>query len=53
MAEYFIPKNQDSMCYGYFLRIRNLLNSRKQHVDKDTRLHYQLLLHQMNNALNR
>ena len=41
------------MCYGYFLRIRNLLNSRKQHVDKDTRLHYQLLLHQMNNALNR
>lgn len=53
MAEYFVPKNQDSMCYGYFLRIRDLLNGQKQHVDKDTRLHYQLLLHQMNNALNR
>ena len=53
MAEYFVPKNQDSMCYGYFLRIRDLLNGQKQHADKDTRLHYQLLLHQMNNALNR
>ena len=53
MAEYFVPKNQDSMCYGYFLRIRDLLNGQKQHVDKDTRLHYQLLLHQMNHALNR
>lgn len=53
MAEYFVPQNQDSMCYGYFLRVRNLLNNQKQHADKDTRLHYQLLLHQMNNALNR
>lgn len=53
MAEYFVPKNQDSMCYGYFLRIRDLLNGQKLHTDKDTRLHYQLLLHQMNNALNR
>lgn len=53
MAEYFVPKNQDSMCYGYFLRIRDLLNGQKLHADKDTRLHYQLLLHQMNNALNR
>ena len=53
MAEYFVPRNQESMCYGYFLRVRDLLNNQKQHVDKDTRLHYQLLLHQMNNALNR
>lgn len=53
MAEYFVPKNQDSMCYGYFIRIRDLLNNQKLHADKDTRLHYQLLLHQMNNALNR
>ena len=53
MAEYFVPRNQESMCYGYFLRVRDLLNNQKQHADKDTRLHYQLLLHQMNNALNR
>lgn len=53
MAEFFVPKSQDSMCYGYFLRIRALLNSRKGQTDKETRLHYQLLLHQMNNALNR
>ena len=52
MAEYFVPRNQESMCYGYFLRVRDLLNNQKQHADKDTRLHYQLLLHQMNNALN-
>lgn len=53
IAEYFVPKSQNSMCYGYFMRIRTLLNRQKQNIDKDTQLHYQLLLHQMNNALNR
>lgn len=53
MPEYFVPKNQESLCYGYFLRIRDLLRSQNNHRDEATRLHYQLLLHQMNNALNR
>ncbi len=53
MAEYFVPKAQDSMCYGYFTRIRDLLKTRRNSGDKDTRMHYELLLHQMNNALNR
>lgn len=53
MPEYFVPKNQESLCYGYYLRIRDLLRTRINHPDQATRLHYQLLLHQMNNALNR
>ena len=53
MAEFFVPKNQDSLCFGYFLHIRDLLNSRKNSGNKDTRMHYELLLRQMNNALNR
>jgi len=53
MPDFFVPKSQDAICYNYFLRIRDLLTQRQNHSDRNTRLHYQLLLHQMNNALNR
>lgn len=51
MTEYFDPKKQDSMCYGYILKIRNLINKHKNDGNEATKLHYQLLLHQLNNAL--
>lgn len=53
MAEYFVPRSQDSMCYGYFLRIRDLLEKHKNGGDQNTRMHYALLLRQIKNALNR
>ena len=53
MAEYFVPRSQDSMCYGYFLRIRDLLEKHQNSGDKNTRMHYALLLRQIKNALNR
>ena len=40
-----------SLVDGAILAAVNIAD--EYYVDKDTRLHYQLLLHQMNNALNR
>ena len=34
MAEYFVPRNQESMCYGYFLRVRDLLNRSEEHTSE-------------------
>lgn len=53
LAEYFVPIGQDSMCFGYVLRVRELLSAKKNTGDKATRMHYELLLRQINHALNR
>lgn len=53
IAEYFVPKTMDSVCYGYYMRILEVLKRNGKHQDRATRLHCELLLHQMKNALNR
>lgn len=51
-ASYFIAKPQDGLYYGYLLKVRNVLRGKVNHPDKSTRLHYQLLLHNLDNSLN-
>ena len=50
-ATYFIARPQDGLYYGYLLKIRNILKGKINHPDKNTRLHYQLLLHNLDNSL--
>jgi len=52
LQDYFVPKSKDSIYYGYYLRILKLLKSHIGHPDQQTSFHYQLLIHQMTNALN-
>lgn len=50
-ATYFISRPQNGLYYGYLLKIRDMLKRKINHPDKNTQLHYQLLLHNLDNSL--
>ena len=50
-SSYFIARPQEGLYYGYLLKVRDILKGRVNHPDKNTRLHYRLLLHNLDNSL--
>ncbi len=52
MADFFVPKSLSARYFGMYDKILTLLKSRVSTChDKNTKLHYQLLIHRMSNSL--
>lgn len=50
---YEYSKDLSPVYYGYLIKARDVLRNNRYHHDKDSRLHYQLLLHNIEKALNK
>ena len=48
---YYIPKQYEDLYFSYVQKVRDLLRKSLNHRDKETRLHYQLMLHMLDKAL--
>lgn len=48
---YYIPKQYEDLYFGYVLKVQKLLKKARNHKDKDTALHYQLMLHLLERSL--
>ena len=48
---YHLPKQYEGMYFGYVLKVKDLLEKRKNSGDETTRMHYRLMLHQISKAL--
>lgn len=48
---YYIPKQYEDLYFSYVQKVRDLLKKSSNHRDKETRLHYQLMLHMLDKAL--
>ena len=49
---YYIPKQYEDLYFGYVLKVQKILKKVRNHKDKDTALHYQLMLHLLERSLN-
>ena len=48
---YYIPKQYEDLYFDYVLKVKNLLEKRHRCRDKQTRLHYALMLHMLDKAM--
>lgn len=51
-VNYNIPQQYEGVYFGYVLKIQSLLKKAASHSDMETRLHYQLMLRNIEKALN-
>lgn len=49
--QYFVGKNSSPLHYSYLLKIRDLIKRRVNSSDKQTKLHYELMIHEIEKAL--
>lgn len=48
---YYIPQQYEDVYFSYVMKVRDLLDKRKRCRDKETRLHYELMIHMLDKAL--
>jgi hypothetical protein len=48
---YYTPKQCEELYYAYVLKAKEVIRKSLKHKDKQTRLHYELMYHKLENAL--
>ena len=48
---YYTPRQYEELYFSYVMKVRDLLKRSLKHKDNETRLHYELMYHMLENAL--
>jgi hypothetical protein len=48
---YYTPRQYEELYFSYVMKVRDLLKKSLKHKDNETRLHYELMYHMLENAL--